>query len=185
MLDPAETLALTPGASRADRFAELLPQLRPLIDAEPDTIATLANVSAALHMAFGFHWVGFYLVKGDHLVLGPFQGPIACTRIPRGKGVCGSAWAQGKTVVVPDVAQFPGHIACSAASVSEIVVPLFDADGTVWGVLDIDSVTRDDFSQVDCDALEQLAAWLERHRPGPLCQDRSEIVAEVPVTGLF
>ena len=161
----AETLSLTPGASRADRYAELLPQLRGLIDAEPDSIATLANLSAALHMAFGFHWVGFYLVQGDELVLGPFQGPLACTRIPRGKGVCGTAWAQATTLVVPDVHRFPGHIACSAASESEIVVPLFDMSGRVWGVLDIDSVTKSDFSQVDQDALERVAAWLRRHGP--------------------
>lgn len=160
----AETLALTPGASRQDRYAELLPMVRALIDGERDTVATLANVSAALHMAFGFHWVGFYFVKGDELVLGPFQGPLACTRIPRGRGVCGSAWAQAKTLVVPDVQQFPGHIACSAASIVEIVVPLFDASGEVWAVLDIDSVHRNDFSDVDGVALEQVAAWLKGHR---------------------
>lgn len=159
----AESLSLTPGASRQDRYEELLPQVRALIDAEPDTIATLANVSAVLHMAFGFHWVGFYLVKGDELVLGPFQGPIACTRIPRGKGVCGSAWVQAKTLVVPDVHQFPGHIACSAASVSEMVVPLFDASGAVWAVLDVDSVQPGDFSDVDQAALEQVAGWLQGH----------------------
>lgn len=163
----AETLALTPGASRRDRYAELLPQLRALIDAEPDTIATLANVAAALHMAFGFHWVGFYLVKGDELVLGPFQGPLACTRIPRGRGVCGAAWARAATLVVPDVHRFPGHIACSAASVSEIVVPLLDAAGAVWAVLDIDSVAADDFSEVDSAALEQVAEWLRGHRVSP------------------
>jgi len=156
----AESLCLTPGASRLDRYEEMLPQLRALIAAESDTIATLANVSSALHMAFGFHWVGFYLVKGDELVLGPFQGPLACTRIPRGKGVCGSAWVQKKTLVVEDVHQFPGHIACSAASVSEIVVPLVDAGGNVWGVLDIDSDTRADFSDVDRAALEQVVALL-------------------------
>ncbi|MFM9059119.1 MAG: GAF domain-containing protein [Planctomycetaceae bacterium] len=163
----AETLALTPGASRRDRYAELLPQVRALIDAEPDTIATLANVAAALQMAFGFHWVGFYLVQGDDLVLGPFQGPLACTRIPRGRGVCGSAWARAATLVVPDVHRFPGHIACSAASVSEIVVPLRDAAGVVWAVLDIDSVAADDFSEVDQAALEQVADWLRGHRPPP------------------
>jgi GAF domain-containing protein len=160
----AETLTLTPGGSRQDRYAHLLPQIRGLIDAEPDAIATLANVAAALQMAFQFHWVGFYLVKGDELVLGPFQGPLACTRIPRGRGVCGSAWARAATVVVPDVHRFPGHIACSAASASEIVVPVFDAGGEVWAVLDIDSVTPGDFSDVDQAALEQLAGWLRGHR---------------------
>jgi GAF domain-containing protein len=160
----AETLTLTPGGSRQDRYAQLLPQIRGLIDAEPDAIATLANVAAALQMAFQFHWVGFYLVKGDELVLGPFQGPLACTRIPRGRGVCGSAWARAATLVVPDVHLFPGHIACSAASASEIVVPVFDAGGEVWAVLDIDSVNPGDFSDVDQAALEQLAGWLRGHR---------------------
>ena len=160
----AETLTLTPGASRQDRYAQLLPQIRALIDAEPDAIATLANVAAALQMAFQFHWVGFYLVKGDELVLGPFQGPLACTRIPRGKGVCGAAWARAATLVVPDVHLFPGHIACSAASASEIVVPVFDAAGEVWTVLDVDSVTPGYFSDVDRAALEQLAGWLRGHR---------------------
>jgi GAF domain-containing protein len=160
----AENLSLSPGVSRQQRYVELLPQLRALIDAEPDTIATLANVVAAIHMAFGFHWVGFYLVKGDELVLGPFQGPIACTRIARGKGVCGTAWAKARTLIVPDVHQFPGHIACSAASVSEIVVPLFDSGGAVWAVLDIDSIHPDDFSAVDQSALERVAALLPGHR---------------------
>lgn len=160
----AETLTLTPGGSRQDRYAQLLPQIRGLIDAEPDAIATLANVAAALQMAFQFHWVGFYLVKGDELVLGPFQGPLACTRIPRGRGVCGSAWARAATLVVPDVHRFPGHIACSSASASEIVVPVFDAGGEVWAVLDIDSVNPGDFSDVDQAALEQLAGWLRGHR---------------------
>lgn len=160
----AETLTLTPGGSRQDRYAQLLPKIRGLIDAEPDAIATLANVAAALQMAFQFHWVGFYLVKGDELVLGPFQGPLACTRIPRGRGVCGSAWARAATLVVPDVHRFPGHIACSAASASEIVVPVFDAGGAVWAVLDVDSVTPGDFSDVDQAALEQLAGWLRGHR---------------------
>jgi len=156
----AETLALTPGASRQDRYTELLPQLRALMASEPDTVATLANVSAALSMAFGFHWVGFYLVRGDDLVLGPFQGPIACTRIPRGRGVCGVACERKATIIVPDVSTFAGHIVCSAASVSEIVVPLFDPSGAVWAVLDIDSVHGDDFSQVDQAALEHVAVWL-------------------------
>jgi L-methionine (R)-S-oxide reductase len=160
----AESLTLTPGGTRQERYAELLPQLRALIEAEPDTIATLANVTAALHMAFGFHWVGFYLVKGTELVLGPFQGPIACTRIARGRGVCGTAWAEAKTLVVPDVHQFPGHIACSAASNSEIVVPLCDNNGRIWAVLDIDSVDTNDFSHRDQVALEQVATWLAGRR---------------------
>lgn len=156
----AEELALTPGLDREGRYAELLPQLRAMIDAEPDTVATLANLSAALHQAFGFHWVGFYLVRGDQLVLGPFQGPVACTRIDKGRGVCGTAWAQAATQLVPDVQAYPGHIACSSLSKSEIVVPVFDRDGNVWAVLDIDSSQGDDFSDVDREALEQLASWL-------------------------
>ncbi|MEO0476312.1 MAG: GAF domain-containing protein [Planctomycetota bacterium] len=158
----SDTLAITPDQSQEDAYRELLPQLLAMIEAEADTIATLANVSAALHQAFGFHWVGFYLVRGDELVLGPFQGPVACTRIAHGKGVCGTAWAQNQTQVVPDVEAFPGHIACSALTKSEIVVPVRDEQGGVWAVLDIDSSQADDFSDVDRDALEQLAAWLQR-----------------------
>jgi len=155
-----DTLSITPGQSRADTYRELLPQLRAMIEAERDTVATLANLSAALHQAFGFHWVGFYLVRGNELVLGPFQGPIACTRIAHGKGVCGTAWATNTTQLVPDVDAFPGHIACSSQTKSEIVVPIRDGQGGVWAVLDIDSAKPDDFSDVDRDALEQLASWL-------------------------
>ena len=159
----AENLIITPGASREDAYRELLPQLLAMIEAERDTIATLANLSAAIHQALAFHWVGFYLVRGDELVLGPFQGPVACTRIARGRGVCGTAWAQNQTQLVPDVEAFPGHIACSALSKSEIVVPVRDENGCVWAVLDIDSASKDDFSDVDRDALEQLVSWLSGH----------------------
>jgi GAF domain-containing protein len=163
----AESLALTPGLPRAERYRELLPQLRAMLEAEDDTTANLANVSAALRQAFGFFWVGFYLVKpragrDPQLVLGPFQGPVACTRIDKGRGVCGSAWSRKQTLIVPDVERFPGHIACSSASRSEIVVPMLDPAGEVWGVLDIDSDALDDFSATDRDALEQLVAWLSR-----------------------
>lgn len=158
----AETLIITPERSRAEGYRELLPQLLAMIEAERDTIATLANVSAALHHAFAFHWVGFYLVKQNELVLGPFQGPIACTRIAHNKGVCGTAWATNTTQLVPDVAAFPGHIACSSQTQSEIVVPLRYETGNVWAVLDVDSDKPDDFSDVDRDALEQLASWLTR-----------------------
>ena len=158
----SETLTLTPGQSREDTYRQLLPQLLAMIEAERDTIATLANLAAALHQAFGFHWVGFYLVQGDELVLGPFQGPVACTRIARGRGVCGTAWAQDQTQLVPDVEAFAGHIACSSQTKSEIVVPVHDEQGGVWAVLDIDSAQPDDFSDVDRDALEQLVAWLRR-----------------------
>lgn len=156
----AQTLSITPDAPREQVYRELLPQLLAMIEAERDTIATLANLAAALRHILGFHWVGFYLVKGDELVLGPFQGPVACTRIAKGKGVCGTAWANAATQLVPDVQQFPSHIACSSLSKSEIVVPLFDDAGAVWAVLDIDSAKHDDFSDLDRDALEQLAAWV-------------------------
>lgn len=156
----SDTLSITPGQLREDAYRELLPQLLAMIEAERDTIATLANLSAALHQAFAFHWVGFYLVRGSELVLGPFQGPVACTRIAHGKGVCGTAWATNTTQLVPDVHAFPGHIACSSQTQSEIVVPIRDEQGDVWAVLDVDSAKADDFSDVDRDALEQLAAWL-------------------------
>lgn len=147
---------------RAEHYRDLLPTLHAMIQAEHDTIATLANLSAALHQALHFHWVGFYIVKGEELVLGPFQGPVACTRIGRGQGVCGTAWEQAQAWVVPDVDQFPGHIACSSASKSEIVVPILDKAGAVWAVLDIDSDRANDFSDVDREALQQLASWLMR-----------------------
>ena len=158
----SETLFLTPGLDRAAHYAELYPQLGALTAAEPDQTANLANTAAALRQAFGFFWVGFYLVKGDELVLGPFQGPIACTRIRRGRGVCGASWAEARTVLVPDVAAFPGHIACSSDSKSEIVVPVFK-DGAVVAVLDVDSDQLDDFDAADQAGLERLmqlaAAW--------------------------
>lgn len=150
----AETLALT-ATTKAARYAELLPQIEALTSGEPDLTANLANTAAALRQAFGFFWVGFYLVKGDELVLGPFQGPIACTRIRHGKGVCGSSWAQAQTLLVPDVEQFPGHIACSSESKSEIVVPILK-DGQVLGVLDVDSDQLNDFDHDDQSALEHL-----------------------------
>ena len=152
----AEELLLDTTLSKADQYRQLLPQLEALTTGEPDLVANLANTAAALHQAFGFFWVGFYLVKGDELVLGPFQGPIACTRIRHGKGVCGSSWAQATTLLVPDVEQFPGHIACSSASKSEIVVPVLK-NGVVVAVLDVDSDQLNDFDTTDQQALEQLA----------------------------
>jgi GAF domain-containing protein len=133
----------------------LIPQLESLVAGERDQIANLANIAAALKEAFGFFWVGFYLVKGEQLVLGPFQGPVACTRIQKGKGVCGTAWDQARTIVVDDVDAFPGHIACSALSKSEIVVPGFSND-EVSMVLDIDSDQLADFNQVDKHYLEAI-----------------------------
>lgn len=159
-----QTLALTPDAPRAQLYQELLPQVRAMLEHETDLIANLANVAAALKFGLGFFWVGFYLAKQDQLVLGPFQGPIACSRIAPGKGVCGTAWVQKQTLIVPDVDAFPGHIACASASKSEIVVPLVDDAGEVWAVLDIDSDRLDDFSQTDRDALEQFVSWI---RPMP------------------
>lgn len=158
----AEALSISTELNRSQRYEELLPQIQSLIGGETDAIANLANVAAALRQAFGFFWVGFYLVKGNELVLGPFQGDIACTRIAYGKGVCGSAWAQQKTFLVPDVDAFPGHIACSSLSRSEIVVPITKA-GQVVGVLDVDSDQLDDFSTVDQQALETLCQWIADH----------------------
>lgn len=158
----SENLFLTPGLAKADHYAELHPQLLALTAPEPDLTANLANTAAALRQAFGFFWVGFYLVKGEELVLGPFQGPIACTRIRRGRGVCGASWAEARTLLVPDVEAFPGHIACSSDSKSEIVVPILK-DGHVVAVLDVDSDQLNDFDAADQAGLEQLmqlaATW--------------------------
>lgn len=151
----AEDLHILQTADKAVQYQNLLPQIEALIGGESDQTANLANVCAALKEAFGFFWVGFYLVKGEELVLGPFQGPVACTRIRKGKGVCGASWEQAKTLLVPDVEAFPGHIACSSLSKSEVVVPLFK-NGQVMGVLDVDSDRLDDFSEVDVKYLEQL-----------------------------
>ena len=148
-------------SSRAERYRELYPQLQGLLSRETNLIANLANTAAALRWAFGFFWVGFYLIEGEELVLGPFQGDIACTRIARGRGVCGTSWQTGKTLVVPDVDAFPGHIACSSSSRSEIVVPLRNTEGEIVGVLDIDSDQLSDFTEeVDRPALEQIAELL-------------------------
>ena len=145
--------------SKAEQYALLLAQLKGLLEGESDRTANLANAAALIHGGFDFWWTGFYLVKGRELVLGPFQGPVACTRIPYGKGVCGTAWARCGTVVVPDVEEFPGHIACSSASRSEIVVPLI-RDGEVLGVLDIDSRVPAAFDSEDAAGLEPIAALL-------------------------
>ena len=153
----AETLHVPRHATRREIYDSLVPQIAALIHGEPDLIANLANITAALKEAFGFFWIGFYLRKEDQLVLGPFQGPIACTRIAFDKGVCGAAYTRRQTIIVPDVEQFPGHIACSSASKSEIVVPVFDHAGNVTMVLDVDSDALDDFSEIDADGLEQIA----------------------------
>jgi GAF domain-containing protein len=156
----AEQLIIT-GTSKEDKYKELLPQLEALVSSESDLIANLANISAALHESMKFFWVGFYLVKGDELVLGPFQGPIACTRIRMGKGVCGTVWQEKKALIVPDVNEFPGHIACSTGSKSEIVLPAFKNNEVVM-VLDVDSDQLNDFDIVDEQYLGQLMQIIER-----------------------
>lgn len=158
----AEDLYISNG-TKEERYVALLPQLKGLLSGETDEVANLANVAAALKETFGFFWVGFYRVVGDELVLGPFQGPIACTRIRKGRGVCGTAWQEARTLVVPDVDAFPGHIACSSLSRSEIVVPLMDGAGEVWGVLDIDSSELNTFDDVDARFLEEACRLLVRN----------------------
>jgi len=154
----AESLLYDANAPRELRYQALTSQLKALFDGEHDEIANAANMAAVIATAFRFHWVGFYFVKGNELVLGPFQGPVACTRIGRGKGVCGTAWECANTVVVPDVDSFQGHIACSALSKSEIVIPLKNMKGDVVGVLDIDSSQLNDFSEYDQHYLE---SWVK------------------------
>jgi GAF domain-containing protein len=158
----AESLAFSKTSDRRVVYDEIVPQIDALISDEPDLTANLANVAAVLKEAFGFFWVGFYLKKGSQLVLGPFQGPIACTRIDFGKGVCGHAYSTAETVVVPNVDEFPGHIACASESKSEIVVPVFGSSGEVLGVLDVDSDRLDDFSDVDRDGLTRIVRVIER-----------------------
>lgn len=154
----AESIAFSKTAAREQIYNELAPQIEALVSGETDLIANLANVAAVLKEAFGFFWVGFYLKKDDQLVLGPFQGPLACTRIDFDKGVCGHAYTNRETVIVPDVEAFPGHIACSSASRSEIVVPMFDETGEVFAVLDVDSDRLDDFSDTDQVGLERIVS---------------------------
>lgn len=154
----AEDLHIVTG-TKAEQYSTLIPQIEALLAGEPDETANMANIAAALREQFGWFWVGFYRVVGDELVLGPFQGPVACTRIKKGRGVCGSAWAQEKTLVVPDVEKFPGHIACSSLSKSEIVVPVFRA-GKVTGVLDVDASELDQFDETDAKYLEQVVGLL-------------------------
>lgn len=154
----AEHLIIHSG-DKSQRYAALLPQLTAIVADETDAIANMANVAACLWETFRFWWVGFYRVRGGELVLGPFQGPLACTRIQKGRGVCGTAWAEGHTIIVPDVEAFPGHIACSSASRSEIVVPIM-RDGAVVGVIDIDSERLNAFDETDALWLERIAALM-------------------------
>ncbi len=156
----AEELHIDHSADKREKYESLIPQILGLISGEEDQVANLANISAALKQAFGFFWVGFYMVKKDELVLGPFQGPIACTRIKLGKGVCGSAWERAETIIVEDVEKFPGHIACSSDSKSEIVVPIFRNEKVI-GVLDVDSDELNQFDEVDQQYLEELMSFIQ------------------------
>jgi GAF domain-containing protein len=150
----AEDLTITKG-SKEEQYINLLPQISGLLDGETDLVANLANITGALKEQFGFFWIGFYLVKGEELVLGPFQGPVACTRIKKGRGVCGTAWEKAETIIVLDVEQFPGHIACSSLSKSEIVLPLIHLKNVV-GVLDVDSEELNSFDHVDAKYLQEI-----------------------------
>ncbi|HVV06272.1 MAG TPA: GAF domain-containing protein [Puia sp.] len=150
----SEDLKIASG-TKSEQYASLLPQIRALIEGESDAVSNLANMAAALKEQFGWFWVGFYMVKNGELVVGPFQGPVACTRIRKGKGVCGASWQEARTLIVPDVEAFPGHIACSSLSRSEIVVPIF-YQGEVIGVLDVDSSDLDAFDEEDQRWLEEL-----------------------------
>lgn len=154
----AEDLKIIVG-NKQEQYETLYPQIKALLEGETDLIANLANISAALKEQFNFLWVGFYLVKGQELVLGPFQGPVACTRIRPGKGVCGTAWTENKVQVVPDVEKFPGHIACSSLSKSEIVIPL-SSQQAVWGVLDIDSQFYATFDEEDVKQLNRIISLI-------------------------
>jgi GAF domain-containing protein len=157
----AETLIIAQSADKASKYQSLVPQIESLISGEPDMIANLANIAAALKQSMNFFWVGFYLVKNNELVLGPFQGPIACTRIALGKGVCGASWKEKKVFIVPNVDEFPGHIACSSDSKSEIVLPAIK-NGEVTLVLDVDSDKLNDFDDTDAFYLKQIMVMIER-----------------------
>ena len=156
------TFNFTPGIDKATRYQEFIPQLALLIEDEHEEVSVLANVSAALKECFGWFWIGFYLVRNEQLILGPFQGSTACYRIRKGRGVCGTAWAEARTQVVPDVELFPGHIACSSLSRSEIVVPLYDKNGQVSAVLDIDSEHLATFDDTDKLYLEEVCRIIEK-----------------------
>jgi len=160
----SESLYFTAAANdRAARYAELLPQLKALLENEKDAIVLYANTAAALKEAFGFFWVGFYRVVDNQLVLGPFQGPIACTRIQKGRGVCGKAWEMNQTIIVANVDEFPGHIACSSESKSEIVLPVYNKAKELIGVLDVDSDSYNDFSNIDEAGLAAILAFISEN----------------------
>lgn len=155
----AEDLNIVIGTKK-EQYLALIPQIKGLLEGEPDLIANLANIAAALKEQFKWLWIGFYLVKDEELVLGPFQGPVACTRIRKGKGVCGASWAEAKTLIVPDVEKFPGHIACSSLSRSEIVIPIIQK-GNVLGVLDVDSKDLNQFDETDKRYLEEIVSMIK------------------------
>ena len=157
----AEELIIATSAGKKERYDILIPQIAALVEGEPDIVANLSNIAAALKQTMNFFWVGFYIVRNDQLVLGPFQGPIACTRINFGKGVCGTSWKEKKTILVPNVEEFPGHIACNSASKSEIVLPAF-RNGEVALVLDVDSDALNDFDDTDREALEKVMRIIEK-----------------------
>ncbi|MBX2961575.1 MAG: GAF domain-containing protein [Cyclobacteriaceae bacterium] len=157
----AEELIISNSTDKQQRYETLIPQIEALVSGEPDLIANLSNIVAALKQTMNFFWVGFYVVKNDQLVLGPFQGPIACTRIGLGKGVCGTSWKEKRTIIVPNVDEFPGHIACSSASKSEIVLPAFKSN-EVFLVLDVDSDKLNDFDAVDEKYLDAVMRMVER-----------------------
>jgi L-methionine (R)-S-oxide reductase len=157
----AEDLIISKHLSKEEKYQMLLPQLAALFAGEDDLIANLANGCAALKTTFDFWWVGFYLVKNDELVLGPFQGPVACTRIKKGRGVCGTSWQKAETIIVPNVDEFPGHIACSSASKSEIVLPIFNKYREVIMVLDVDSEFLNHFDEVDAKYLTQFTQLIQ------------------------
>jgi len=158
----AEDLSIASG-TKAEQYQSLISQIKGLLEGETDQVANLANVAAALKEQFHWLWVGFYIIKEDVLVLGPFQGPVACTRIRRGKGVCGTAWAEEKTIIVPEVEKFPGHIACSSLSKSEIVIPII-RNNQVIGVLDVDSVNLDEFDEIDQRYLKEIVDLFQYQR---------------------
>ena len=158
----AESIEFTQNADRKTIYDEIVPQIEALVSSETDLVANLANIAAVLREAFGFFWVGFYLAKDGQLVLGPFQGPLACTRINFDQGVCGHAYTTRQTTIVADVDKFSGHIACASASRSEIVVPIFDRGGAVFGVLDVDSDKLSDFSQTDAEGLGRIVEIIQR-----------------------
>ena len=158
----AESLAFSKSADRKTIYEELAPQAEALTAGESDLVANLANIAAILKEAFGFFWVGFYLKKGNHLVLNAFQGPLACTRIDFDKGVCGHAYTTKEITIVPNVDEFPGHIACASASKSEIVLPIFEKTGEVFGVLDVDSDKLNDFSETDAEGLRKIVEIIEK-----------------------